>query len=364
MHAAAVDQSREVARSHCRAQHAQVGLADADHRFLARPLEDGVDVVAERESLDEERRAGTEIDAVDETPRLVDRMVPTVEVDVAPVHGDGHARRAGFRGHDSVARVVRQCFDRAGELRIDGPQRREVPHERRVARQHEAARRVVGGLSGGCGHRPRAVASPRFRGRTFSCYRTDRSPSMRTRNGGEVFPMSDLLLDVPWWMIAGLAGLGAFVFVSGNRRQETKVRNAGVAIVAMAIAWAVLSYYVDTPVEMTSRRSREFVKSVVDKNWPVTTSILDPAASLSVLDSGNAVYTTRDQILDGAKQAVDRYGLKSATIFSLGARRDDSLITVDLDIISDQDATMGRQINTSWQFEWQQTGDDWRLLRI
>jgi hypothetical protein len=176
--------------------------------------------------------------------------------------------------------------------------------------------------------------------------------------------MSDLLLDVPWWMIAGLAGLGAFVFVSGNRRQETKVRNAGVAIVAMAIAWAVLSYYVDTPVEMTSRRSREFVKSVVDKNWPVTTSILDPAASLSVLDSGNAVYTTRDQILDGAKQAVDRYGLKSATIFSLGARRDDSLITVDLDIISDQDATMGRQINTSWQFEWQQTGDDWRLLRI
>ena len=176
--------------------------------------------------------------------------------------------------------------------------------------------------------------------------------------------MPEVLFDVPWWVIGGLAALGVFVFVSGNRRREDNVRNGGLLLVVLALGWAALSYYMDTPRETAARQSRAFVASVIDKNWPVTTSILDPMASLSVLDANTAVYTNRDQILDGAKQAVDRYGLKSANILSLGARQDDTLITVDLDILSDQDVTMGRPITTSWQFEWQKTGEKWTLLRI
>lgn len=176
--------------------------------------------------------------------------------------------------------------------------------------------------------------------------------------------MSDLLLNVPWWMVAGLAALGIVVFVAGNRRREDPLRNAGVVLVVAAIGWAAVSYYMDTPLERASKRSRELVASVIEKNWPVTQGILAPTASLSVLSADAAVYTSRDQIIDGAKQAVDQYGLNSANILSLQARQDGSLITVDLDILSNQEVTMGRPITTSWQFEWEKSGQQWVLTRI
>jgi hypothetical protein len=173
-----------------------------------------------------------------------------------------------------------------------------------------------------------------------------------------------LLLNVPWWMVAGLGALGIILFVAGNRRREDMLRNAGAVLVVAAIGWAAVSYYMDTPLERAANRSRELVASVIDKNWPVTQAILAPNASLSVLSADAAVYTSREQIIDGAKQAVDQYGLKSATILSLQARQDGGLITVDLDILSDQDVTMGRPITTSWQFEWQKSGEQWVLTRI
>ena len=42
--------------------------------------------------------------------------------------------------------------------------------------------------------------------------------------------MAQLLFDAPWWLPIGLAFFGIVLFWNGNRRQESKVRNAGLAV--------------------------------------------------------------------------------------------------------------------------------------
>ena len=175
--------------------------------------------------------------------------------------------------------------------------------------------------------------------------------------------MADLLFDTPWWLPTLLAGVGIVLFFNGNRRQEAQVRNIGLALVAAAAVLLTVSYLVDTPLEKAVKETKRLVRAIEAQDWNTLRSILDPNTSVSVMGAYQ-VYGTRDQIVDGAKRAYDRYGIKNVKIFSTDARRDDTLISINMTLLSDHDAIGGRTINTNWDFEWQQSGDDWHLVRI
>jgi hypothetical protein len=174
--------------------------------------------------------------------------------------------------------------------------------------------------------------------------------------------MADLLFDTPWWLPTLLAGVGIVLFFNGNRRQEAQLRNIGLALAAAAAVLLTVSYLVDTPLEKAVKETSRLVRAIEAQDWNTLRSILDPNTSVSVMGAYQ-VYGTRDQIVDGAKRAYDRYGIKNVKIFSTDARRDDTLISINMTLLSDHDA-IGRTINTNWDFEWQQSGDDWHLVRI
>jgi len=175
--------------------------------------------------------------------------------------------------------------------------------------------------------------------------------------------MIDLLFDTPWWLPTLLAGARVVLFWHGNRSQETKRRNAGLLCLLLAAVVCTLSYLVDTDVEKAQKKSKQLAHAVDQRDWTTVKNILAPQTALS-MSSARTVYANRDEILYGAKAAVERYGVKNLRILSSTAEKTDTVITVTMTIYTEHEALMGRPITTTWQFDWQQTGKNWDLERI
>jgi hypothetical protein len=174
---------------------------------------------------------------------------------------------------------------------------------------------------------------------------------------------NELLFETPWWLPTAIVAVGAVLFYTANRRQEVKLRTVGLAVVALGVAVALVSYFVDTPKERAVNGSRRLVQAFADKDWPAMTSILHPKASLSIANL-STLYNDRDQIVAKAREASDRYGLKSATVLGIDARQDQTLITVSIDLLTVQEYTMGKPIRSKWEFDWMESADGWSLYKI
>ena len=174
--------------------------------------------------------------------------------------------------------------------------------------------------------------------------------------------MNDLLFSTPWWLPTAIALAGIFVFVTGNKRQLARPRNVGAGLMVLALALVLVSYFVETDKEKVTRQSRELVKAVDDRDWTKMRTLLDPQVSLAVVSAN--IYANRDDMIHGAQAATEQYGLKNVVITSLDTTQAQTVITVDMDVLSSQDFTMGRPIPSSWRFEWERFGKDWSLYRI
>lgn len=175
--------------------------------------------------------------------------------------------------------------------------------------------------------------------------------------------MTDLLFATPWWLPATIVVAGMVVFISGNKRQLTGTRNAGLGLILLAVLLVGISYFVETDRERVSRQTRELIDAVEARDWSKMKSLLDPRVGMAAVN-GPPIYNNREAVLQGAQGAAERYGLKSVTVTSLEAQQDAADITVSVSVFSVQEATMGRPLPSSWQFAWGQTGEQWALLRI
>jgi hypothetical protein len=174
--------------------------------------------------------------------------------------------------------------------------------------------------------------------------------------------MTDLLFSTPWWLPTAIILAGVFLFITGNARQMGGQRNAGLGLIGLAIVLILVSWLVETDRERVTRESRELVKSVEGRDWTKMRSLLDPRVSLGI--SSATIYSNREDLVKGAQAKAEQYGLKSVIITSLDAEQTQTIITVTLTVLTDQDATMGRPVTSSWQFEWEQLGKEWALYRI
>jgi hypothetical protein len=170
--------------------------------------------------------------------------------------------------------------------------------------------------------------------------------------------MQDLVFNTPWWLLLLLVGGGGFAWHVGQARSDRTVRTAGWVLVGAGVLLFALSWLVTTDRESVERQTRAVVAAVDKKDWQALTLLLDARTSLV------GAYNNRDQIIDGAKKTSDAIGLGSVSITGMETKQADTLITVDLNVLSYQDYTMGRPTVTSWRFDWQNTGGGWKLARI
>ena len=173
-----------------------------------------------------------------------------------------------------------------------------------------------------------------------------------------------LLFDTPWWLPTVIIAVGAVIFYTANKRQEAKLRNAGLAVAALGVLLALVSYFVDTDSERAVKRTKQLVASFEKKDWATMRSLLHPRVSLGIANVPVTLYSDRDQIVARAQDASDRYGFRSVNVTSIDARQDQTLITVTLNVLSIQEQTAGRPITSTWEFDWLQSADGWSLYKI
>lgn len=173
--------------------------------------------------------------------------------------------------------------------------------------------------------------------------------------------MNDLLFDVPWWIPTLLAIVAIALFVNGNRRQELKIRNAGVGLLLLAIGWALLSYFVDTDKEKVEKAMRQLPQDVVDEKWDAFKSELMPSVGLSIANGPST--GSADTLTNYARTMAAFVKLKSAVVRHLTLEQDGTYIIVHCDMISTQDSLAPLE-TSSWQFDWQQTTQGWKIQQI
>ncbi|MGH7215380.1 MAG: hypothetical protein ACREIT_11510 [Tepidisphaeraceae bacterium] len=169
--------------------------------------------------------------------------------------------------------------------------------------------------------------------------------------------MTDLIFDLPWWLPAIIAAVGAGLWVSGNKRVDRTLKNVGLVILTLAILFTVVSYLVDTDRETAIDRTRRLVNAVQKRDWTTFSTLLDPKTSF-------LAYRDRAALVNAAQVGADNIGLKGVTITGLEATQDQTLITVDLTVLTDQEVSMGRPIVTNWRFDWTETAEGWFLTHI
>jgi hypothetical protein len=175
--------------------------------------------------------------------------------------------------------------------------------------------------------------------------------------------MSDLLFDTPWWLPVLIVAIGAFVFVSGNRNQQARTRNAGAGIIFLAVVIILLTIFVDTPKKIARRESAQLVQDAVSGNWTHFKTLLEADVTLRMLGS-SPLYAGAGELTAGAQAGTERVHLKEAHIRSLQVAESGSLVTTTMQILSEQDDPAAPMIDSSWQFDFEKTGNDWRIHEI
>jgi hypothetical protein len=173
-----------------------------------------------------------------------------------------------------------------------------------------------------------------------------------------------LLFETPWWLPTVVVLVGTVLFSTANKRGERKLRNIGLAVAALGIGLALLSYFVDTDQERAVKRTKELVAAFEKRDWVTLRSLLHPRVTLGIANVPVTLYSDRDQIVARAQDAAERYNFHSITITSMDARQDQTLITVSLNLLSIQEQTGGRPITSTWEFDWLQSADGWSLYKI
>jgi hypothetical protein len=174
--------------------------------------------------------------------------------------------------------------------------------------------------------------------------------------------VSDLLFDTPWWLPTIIIAVGLFVFLSGNKRSLTRVRNVGLAVVGAGLLLIAVSYLVDTDKEIVIARSKELVKDVEGREWDKAKALMAPDVRF---DGYGRDYEGRDLLIDGGRVAVEEAGLNSATVTKVTPTVVGPTITSEFRVFADSTKLAGQQIPSDWTLTWEKRPEQgWAVKEI
>lgn len=170
--------------------------------------------------------------------------------------------------------------------------------------------------------------------------------------------MRDFFFSTPWWVFVAVAAAAVFLLVSGNNRQDKTLKFAGLAAVLAGVALFLVSYFVETPPEISRRQSKEFVQAVVSRDSAKLDSLLHANASILAWKKPDIIY--------GTKLYADQYGVKSAFTTSMQLEEHDSLVVSRITVLSTHEGGSMPidTITSTWELNWLQTTNGWKLKDI
>lgn len=175
--------------------------------------------------------------------------------------------------------------------------------------------------------------------------------------------MADYFFDIAWWIPILVVVIGIALTVTGNNRQQSGLRNGGIAIMLLGAAWLVLSFVVETPAKLCQKQTREIVQAMADGDWTTFESLTDPKLTFNYV-SRPWHATGKPEVEAGAKLTVQHAGLHSASAGHLKSIRDGDKITVSFTAYTDTELTPGHPIDSDWEFDFRSSADRWLLTAM
>jgi hypothetical protein len=174
--------------------------------------------------------------------------------------------------------------------------------------------------------------------------------------------MNELLFHTSWWILGATALGGIALLLFGNRRTDKSIQRIGVAVVLAALLLGGLRFFFPTPRERMEIRTKSLVRAVDQKDWMLLKSLLD---ANTVLSNRNRTIAGGADIIAALTQTdCDRFGVKSASVIGIESEQIDTSVTVSVEVYSVQDATEDRPLTSSWQMDYEQSGNNWILEKI
>jgi hypothetical protein len=172
--------------------------------------------------------------------------------------------------------------------------------------------------------------------------------------------LRDLVFDTPWWILLAIGVVGIVVWVSGNNRQNKRLKLAGLIVLLLGAALFFVSWLVDTPKEIAVKQTHQFINAIVARDKPTLRKLLHPKIAAGRLG--------RDDVVEAAPTYADQFGLRGATITGLevAERPEEGSVTTTFAVFSKHESAMipTDTIKTSWQFVWLDTDNGWQLRNI
>jgi hypothetical protein len=174
--------------------------------------------------------------------------------------------------------------------------------------------------------------------------------------------MTDLIFHEPWWLLGLVVAGGIITFVIGNRRLDKMLQRIGIAAVLLALILAGLRFFFPTARERMEIRTRALIRAVDSRDWNALNSLLDPTTAVG--NRSQVFKAGRDQIVQLTKADTELYNVRSVSIIGMDTTQTQTMITVSIEVYSVQDPTQGRPETSSWQLDYEQSGDEWILEKI
>lgn len=170
--------------------------------------------------------------------------------------------------------------------------------------------------------------------------------------------MTDFLFDTPYWFLGLLIVVAVALWLSGNARQETRLKTAALAAFLLSAGLFLLSYFVDTEKEKVQKRTRQVVEAVEKKDKTTLNTLLHPNATM--------LWMAKADIVDKVGSAVDEYHLSNIRINALDAEQPaKNQINADVSVTAHVENSGGAfDPPSSWQLVWEKTNQGWQLREI
>jgi hypothetical protein len=175
--------------------------------------------------------------------------------------------------------------------------------------------------------------------------------------------MRAILFDVSLWVPIVLALVGLVLLIGGNKTQGARSRNTGLVILSLAILWLILTFVVETPRKACENLARRAVQAATDGDWNGFDQLLESNVDARYVGR-NCLSYGRQQVDETARMIVKNSVFPAAFIHNMRSTEHDSLLTVAFTASIDSELTPGHPIPVDWEFDFRQSGGQWRIGEI
>jgi hypothetical protein len=172
----------------------------------------------------------------------------------------------------------------------------------------------------------------------------------------------EYVLHPPWWAAAFILVVGLGLLYSASKKMDRTLIRVSLVLILLGIVMGVVGQVFPSNREKMEKRTRAMVTAIDHQDWQGLGKLVDFQTNLST--ASQPIVSGAGSIVKLAETCYERFGVKSASVLRMSSEQTQTIITVNVEVYSEQDLSGGRPIFTNLQLDYVQAGDVWALQNI